>query len=71
LPDPESGGTAPAREPGIPEPGIPPAPRPRRKHRRVTTPPPPGSDPTPLEEPDRHAEGENDQRLREDKPPHY
>ena len=26
----------------------------------MTTPPPPGSDPTPIEEPDRHAEGEND-----------
>jgi len=48
----------------------PPERRPRR-HRRVTTEPPPGSDPEPLEEPDRHAEGENDARLREDVPPHY
>jgi hypothetical protein len=47
-----------------------PVPR-RRRHRRVRTEPPPGSDPHPLEEPDRHAEGENDARMREDKPPHY
>jgi hypothetical protein len=44
---------------------------PRRRRRRVTTPPPPGSDPTPAEEPDQHPEGENDARLRDDKPPHY
>jgi len=43
----------------------------RRRHRRVTTPPPPGSDPEPVEEPDQHIEGENDSRLRDDKPPHY
>ncbi|WP_309713610.1 hypothetical protein [Pseudolysinimonas sp.] len=44
---------------------------PRRRRRRVTTPPPPGSDPTPVEEPDQRPEGENDSRLRDDKPPHY
>lgn len=44
---------------------------PRRRRRRVTTEPPPGSDPTPVEEPDQHPEGENDTRLRDDKPPHY
>lgn len=53
-------------EPPEPEPG-----HGRRRHRRVRTEPPPGSDPEPLEEPDRHAEGENDARLREDVPPHY
>jgi hypothetical protein len=37
----------------------------------VTTPPPPGSDPEPVEEPEQHPEGENDARLRDDKPPHY
>lgn len=48
-----------------------PLPPPRRRHRRVSTEPPAGSDPTPVEEPDRHDEGENDARMREDKPPHY
>jgi hypothetical protein len=48
-----------------------PLPPPRRKHRRARTEPPPGSDPFPIEEPDRHAEGENDARLRGDVPPHY
>lgn len=43
----------------------------RRRHRRVTTDPPPGSDPAPIEEPDRHDPGENDERMRGDKPPHY
>jgi hypothetical protein len=37
----------------------------------VTTEPQPGVDPTPSSEPPRHALDENDQRLREDKPPHY
>jgi hypothetical protein len=37
----------------------------------VTTEPVPGSDPSPPKEPKRHAEGENDERLRADKPPHW
>lgn len=41
------------------------------KHRRVTTPPPDGSDPTPSSEPPRHRLDENDDRLNADKPPHY
>ena len=56
------------------EPGTDPddaVPRAQRKHRRVTTPPPPGSDPTPVEEPDQQPEGANDDRLRADVPPHY
>ncbi|HWR85791.1 MAG TPA: hypothetical protein VN200_07345 [Rhodoglobus sp.] len=44
---------------------------PRRRPRRVRTDPPPGSDPAPQSEPPRHAETENDDRLRVDKPPHY
>ncbi len=43
----------------------------KRTHRRVTTGPIPGTDPTPQPEPDRHAEDENDERLRADKPPHW
>lgn len=42
-----------------------------RKHRRVSTEAVPGSDPTPQSEPDRHAEDENDDRLKADKPPHW
>lgn len=50
--------------------------RARRARRRVTTAPPPGSDPAPARapltaEPERHGAGENDDRLRADKPPHY
>ncbi|WP_130484765.1 hypothetical protein [Microcella putealis] len=50
--------------------------RARRGRRRVTTTPPPGSDPAPARapltsEPERHGAGENDDRLRADKPPHY
>ncbi|MGE3193156.1 MAG: hypothetical protein AB7K08_06790 [Microbacteriaceae bacterium] len=41
------------------------------KHRRVTTPPPDGSDPTPSSEPPRHRLDENDDRLNAEKPPHY
>jgi len=41
------------------------------KGRRVKTDPPPGSDPNPAAEPERHAKGENDERMRGDKPPHY
>lgn len=43
----------------------------RGKHRRVTTEPPAGSDPTPAPEPPRHASTENDERLKGDKPPHW
>jgi hypothetical protein len=39
--------------------------------RRAQTNPPPGSDPAPAPEPKRHSKGENDDRLRGDKPPHY
>ena len=39
--------------------------------RRVSTPPPEGTDPHPDAEPDRHGDGENDERLRGEKPPHY
>ena len=46
----------------------PPAPR---RPRRVTTPSPTGSDPTPISEAPRHRANENDQRLRADKPPHW
>jgi len=45
--------------------------RPPRHRKRVTTEVPPGTDPTPSSEPPRHTLDENDQRLREDKPPHY
>ena len=41
------------------------------KHRRVTTQPPDGSDPTPSAEPPRHRLDENDDRLNAEKPPHY
>ncbi|WP_394769956.1 hypothetical protein [Lacisediminihabitans sp.] len=52
--------------------GTEPAPgKPPRKRRRVTTTPVPGADPSPPSEPQRHAEGENDERLRVDKPPHW
>lgn len=43
----------------------------RRGGRRVTTDPVPGSDPSPAPEPERHAAGENDARLRADVPPHW
>jgi hypothetical protein len=43
----------------------------RRKHRRVTTKAVPGTDPEPQKEPPRHPGGENDERLRQDKPPHW
>lgn len=44
---------------------------PRRRHRRVTTVPPAGSDPEPSAEPERHTLTENDERLKQEKPPHY
>ena len=50
------------------EPGTP---KPKRKSRRVTTPPPEGSDPSPAPEPPRSTGTENDDRLRADKPPHW
>ncbi|MEL0626229.1 hypothetical protein V6245_04635 [Salinibacterium amurskyense] len=43
----------------------------RSKSRRVTTPPPAGSDPHPTGEPKRHQNNENDERLKGDKPPHW
>ncbi|GHD79371.1 hypothetical protein CLV85_0941 [Salinibacterium amurskyense] len=43
----------------------------RSKSRRVTTPPPAGSDPHPTGEPERHQNNENDERLKGDKPPHW
>ena len=42
-----------------------------RARRRVTTAPPPGSDPTPPRETDRHRLDDNDERLKAEKPPHY
>jgi len=42
-----------------------------RGQRRVTTPPPPGSDPSPAPEPGRHKVDENDEQLKRDKPPHW
>jgi hypothetical protein len=48
------------------------APTPRdRPRRRVTTEAIAGSDPNPQKEPPRHAENENDDRLKADKPPHW
>jgi len=46
-------------------------PKPRSKRRRVTTEPPPGSDPTPIAEEPRGTGTENDARLKADKPPHW
>lgn len=46
-------------------------PTPRRPNRRVTTPPPPGTDPNPVPEPPRSTGSENDARLKADKPPHW
>ncbi len=43
----------------------------KRKPRRVTTKPKPGTDPKPAPEPERHAPDENDERLKADKPPHW
>lgn len=42
-----------------------------RHRRRVTTDPPPGSDPRPTPEAPRHSGTENDDRLKGDKPPHW
>ncbi|MGL4339704.1 MAG: AAA family ATPase [Rhodoglobus sp.] len=43
----------------------------RPPHRRVSTPPPQGSDPAPIPEPSRHANDENDEQLHSNKPPHW
>jgi hypothetical protein len=45
--------------------------RKRRKHVRVITTAPAGSDPHPTKEPARNSGTENDARLKADKPPHY
>jgi hypothetical protein len=64
-------------EPSLPEQGMPdrtpagPVQRSPRRSRRVTTDPPPGTDPNPASEPDRHELTENDARLKAEKPPHY
>ncbi|PYY40642.1 hypothetical protein DEJ03_16255 [Curtobacterium sp. MCLR17_043] len=44
---------------------------PVRRRRRVTTQPVAGYDPTPPPEPARHRDGENDDQLRRDVPPHW
>jgi hypothetical protein len=68
---------APDRDPIVPEAGAPDrdlAPlvqRSPRRSRRVTTDSPPGTDPNPASEPDRHELTENDARLKAEKPPHY
>lgn len=59
------------REPVASSPEQPPARPVRRPHRRVTTPPPEGSDPSPAPEPPQHPLTANDERLRAEKPPHY
>ena len=52
-------------------PVVPTVPVVRRKGRRVTTEPVPGTDPTPAPEPSRSSGTENDARLKADKPPHW
>ncbi|MBM7802843.1 hypothetical protein JOE58_002094 [Curtobacterium luteum] len=42
-----------------------------RRRRRVTTQPVPGYDPAAPPEPARHRDGENDEQLRRDVPPHW
>lgn len=42
-----------------------------RRPRRVTTQAVPGYDPAPPPEPARHRDGENDDQLRRDVPPHW
>ncbi len=49
----------------------PPTPVVRRRGRRVTTEPVPGTDPHPAPADRRVDSGDNDQRLRADKPPHW
>jgi len=43
----------------------------KRKHSRVTTEPPAGSDPSPAPEAPRGSGTENDARLKDDVPPHW
>lgn len=43
----------------------------RPPRRRAQAPAPEGTDPHPEAEPERHSEGDNDERLLGDKPPHY
>jgi hypothetical protein len=61
-----SGESEPVRASGESEPA-----RKPRVRRRVTTPPPAGTDPTPAPEAPRHPSNENDARMHADKPPHY
>jgi len=75
---PEGPGADPVPEPESDSHGVhsegpvaPPPTRHPRHRRRVTTEPPPGTDPAPAPEPPRHVRGENDDRMRTDKPPHY
>lgn len=63
--------TRPSGDEPQPDPDPTPSRRPPRHRRRVTTEPPVGTDPTPSSEPPRHALTDNDQRLRDEKPPHY
>jgi hypothetical protein len=59
----------PAHRAEVPADAIPPS---RARHRRrVTTDAPAGSDPHPDPEPARHVATENDDRLKQDKPPHW
>jgi len=43
----------------------------QKKRRRVSVPPPEGTDPRPEPEPERFADDDNAQRLTDDKPPHW
>jgi hypothetical protein len=61
----------PASTAAEPDAAAPVEPRRPRTRRRVTTPPPDGTDPTPAPEAPRHPGNENDERMRADKPPHY
>jgi hypothetical protein len=65
--------STPEPEDARPDSGAAPEPvAPRARHRRrVTTDPPLGTDLTPAPEPPKHVRGENDERMRMDKPPHY
>ncbi len=67
VPEPD----APAPDAAAPDAAAPVERRRPRTRRRVTTPPPDGTDPTPAPEAPRHPGNENDDRMRADKPPHY
>ena len=60
-------------DPDAPDDDTPVLPDPPRRggRRRATTPPPPGSDPHPAPEPPRISPRDNDERMRQDVPPHY